>query len=64
VNLTGMIRFLKENPDSWPGGTFPSTHEIRRVETGVEYWNGGDGSRFTSHSCSFWWKERRPSFGR
>lgn len=56
VNLTAMIRFLKENPDIWPGGTFPATHEIRRVETGIEYWHGGDGSRFTSHSCSFWWK--------
>ncbi len=56
VNLTGMIRFLKENPNIWPGGTFPATHEIRRVETGLEYWFGEDGSRFTSHSCSFWWK--------
>lgn len=56
VNVTGMVRFLRENPDVWPGGTFPATHEIRRVETGVEYWHGGDGSRFTSHSCSFWWK--------
>jgi hypothetical protein len=56
VNLTGMIRFLKKNPDIWPGATFPSTHEIRRVETGIEYWYGDDGSRFTSHASSFWWK--------
>lgn len=56
VNLSGMVRFLKQNPNIWPGGTFPATHEIRRVETGLEYWTGGQGSRFTSHSCLFRWK--------
>lgn len=56
VNLTGMVQFLKDNPNVWPGGEFPAGHVIRRVETGVEVWHGGDGSRFTSHSCSFWWK--------
>jgi hypothetical protein len=56
VNITGMINYLKANPEVWPGGVFPADHVIRRVETGVEVWQGGEGSGFTSHSCSLWWK--------
>lgn len=56
VNLSAMVQFLRENPDVWPGATFPVDHVIRRVETGIEAWYGGDGSHFISHSSSFWWK--------
>lgn len=56
VNISGMVNYLREHPDVWPGATFPAGHVIRRVETGVEVWHGSDGSRFTSHSSSFWWK--------
>jgi hypothetical protein len=54
INLSRIVHFLRANPNVWGGGTFPSDGSIRRVETGVETWFGGDGSQFTSYLTRFW----------
>jgi hypothetical protein len=61
LDLSQVLDYLVKHPNVWNSNIsgwhnqgFPQSYTITEVDTGVETWNGDDGSAFQSSSCYFW----------